>query len=76
MSLGLGLPQPETGHLLSQGSQLGHPLLGGSKLGGHIRAHPGLFDKAVPAFILLAKESGFLLAASDKGLEKKMMVRT
>ena len=34
--MGLVLPLPEPGRLLGQGSQLGHPLLGDSKLGAHI----------------------------------------
>ena len=69
--MGLGLPQPETGHLLDQGSQLGHPLLGGGKLGKHIPVHPGLFDEVVPAFLLHVKELRFLPAVGDKGLEKR-----
>ena len=36
MPMGLSLPQSETVHLLGKGSQLGHPLLGGNELGGHI----------------------------------------
>ena len=75
MPMGLSLLQSEIFCLLGKGSQLSHPLLGGNELGGHIPAQSGLFDEAVPVLLLLAKEPGFLLAASDKGL-KKMMVRT
>ena len=75
MPIGLGLPQSETDCLLSKGSQLGHPLLGGNELGGHITVQPRLFDEAVQVLLLLAKEPGFLPATSDKGL-KKIMVRT
>jgi len=71
MPTGLGLPQSKTICLLGQGSQLSHPLLGGNKLGGHIPAHLGLFNEVIPAFLLLAKEPGFLLATSDKGLKKR-----
>ena len=49
--------------------------MGGNKLGGHIPMQSCLFDEAVPVLLLLAKEPGFLPAASDKGL-KKIMVRT
>ena len=45
---GLGLPLPEPGRLLSQKGQLGHPLLGDSKLGTHIPALSGLFGEVVP----------------------------
>ena len=75
MLMGLGLPQSEIGHLLGKGGQLGHPLLGGNKLGGHIPVWLDLFDEAVLALLLLVKEPGFLPAVSDKRL-KKMMVRT
>jgi hypothetical protein len=44
--------------------------LGGNKLGGYILAHLGLFDEAIPAFLLLAKEPELLPATSDKGLKK------
>ena len=75
MPMGLGLPQSKILYLLGKGSQLSHPLLGGSKLGGHLPTQPVLFDEAVLVLLLLAKELGFLPAASDKGL-KKMTVRT
>ena len=71
MLTGLGHPRPKTVHLLSEGSQLGHPLLGGNKLGGRIPAHSGLLDEAILAFLLLAKEPGFPQAVSDKGLKKR-----
>ena len=71
MPMGLGLPQSETDRLLIQGSQLNHPLLGGNKLGSHIPVQLGLFDEVVLVLLLLAKESGFLPAASDKGLKKR-----
>ena len=63
----LDLPLPKTGCLLSQGNQLGHPLLCGSELGAHISALPGLLGEAVPFHLLLAEESVFLLATSNKG---------
>ena len=75
MPMGLGLPQSKTICLLGKGSQLGHPLLGGNKLGGHILVQPCLFGEAVSVILLLAKEPGFVLVVSDKGL-KKINVRT
>ena len=74
MPTGFGLPQSEIVRLLGMASQLGHPLVGGNKLGGHIPTQPCLFDMVVPVLLLLVKEPGFLLAMSDKGL-KKMMIR-
>ena len=68
--MGFGCPQLETGRLLGQGSQLGHPLLGDSKLGAHIPAQSGLFIKADPFLLLLLKEPGLLPATSDKGLKE------
>ena len=56
--LGLLLPKPTC--LLDQGSQLGHPLLGDSKLGAHIPVQPGLLDEVVPFHLLLTEEPGFL----------------
>ena len=50
-------------------------MFGSNKLGEHIPTQPGLFDEAVLALLLLAKELGFLPAVSDKGL-KKINVRT
>ena len=74
--MGLGLQQLETGRLLGRGSQLGHPLLGDSKLGAHIPAQPDLFGEAVPFPLLLAKDLGFLLAISDKGLKEDQCQNT
>ena len=73
---GLGLPQSETGRLLGQGSQLGHPLFGSNKLGEHIPTQPGLFDEAVLALLLLAKEPGFLPATSNKRLKEDQCQNT
>ena len=70
MPTGLGLPQSEIARLLGKGSQLGHPLLGGNELGGHIPTQSCLFDEVVLVLLLLVKEPRFLLAASDKGLKK------
>ena len=70
MPMGLGLPQLETVRLLGKGSQLGHHLLGGNELGGHILMYPRLFGEAVLVLLLLVKESGFLPTTSDKGLKK------
>jgi len=67
---GLGLP------LLEPGRLLGHPLLGDSKLGAHILMQLGLFIEAVPFFLLLAKELGFLPATSDKGLKEDQCQNT
>ena len=69
----LGLLLPKTGRLLGQGSQLGHPLLGGSKLGTHISVQPGLFSEAVPFHLLLTEKPGFLPAISDMGLKRRSM---
>ena len=68
MSMGFGLPQSETVRLLSNGSQLGHLLLGGSKLVHHLPMQPHLLNEVVLVLLLLIKEPGFLLAVSDKGL--------
>ena len=67
----LGLSLPEIGRLLGQGSQLSHPLWGGSKLGAHISAQPGLLGEAVPFHLLLMEELGFLLAMSNEGLKRR-----
>ena len=56
-------------------SQLGHPLLGDSKLGTHIPAQPSLFGKAVPFLLLLMEEPGFLPATSDKELKRRSMTK-
>ena len=55
----LDLLLPETGCLLGQGSQLSHPLLGGSKLGAYISMQLSLLGEAVPFHLLLTEESGF-----------------
>ena len=66
----LGLLQSETIRLLGKGSQLGHPLLGGNELGGHIPVQPRLFDKAVLVLLLIVKEPRFLPVTSDMGLKR------
>ena len=70
MPMGLGLSQSKTLCLLSKGSQLSHPLLGGNELGGHIPMQSCCFDEAILVLLLLMKKSRFLLVASDKGLKK------
>ena len=50
---------------------LGLPFLGGSKLCGHICSQPGLLRKAIPLRLLLAEESGFIPATSNKSLKRK-----
>ena len=69
MSTGLGHPRPKTVRLLGEGSQLGHPLLGGNKLSGHLPVQPCLLDEAVLGFLLLMKEPRLPPAMSDKGLK-------
>ena len=69
MTTGLSHPRPKTVRLLGEGSQLGHPLLGGNKLSGHLPAQPRLLDEAVPGFLLLTKEPRLPPARSDKGLK-------
>ena len=71
--MGLDLPQPETTHLLSKGSQLGHPL---SELGGHIPVQPCLIDKVVPILLVFMKEPGFLPTVSNKRLKKDSSQKT
>ena len=51
-------------------TRLGFPLLGGSKLGAHVSAQPGLLCEAVPFHLLLAEEPGLLLATSNEGLKR------
>ena len=68
--MGLSHPRPKTVHLLSEGSQLSHPLLGGNKLSGHFPVQPRLLDEAVLGSLLLMKEPRFPLVASDKGLKE------
>ena len=46
-------------------------LLGGSKLGAHISAQPGLLGEAVPFHLLLMKEPGLLPAMSNEGLKRR-----
>ena len=51
--------------------RLGLPLLGGSKLCGHVCSQPGLLGEAIPLRFLLIEESGFILATSNKSLKRK-----
>ena len=55
--------------LLRVPTRLGFPLLGGSKLGTHISAQPGLLSEVVPFHLLLMEEPRFLLAMSNKRLK-------
>ena len=57
--------------LLHVSMHLGFPLLGGSKLGSHISAQPGLLGEAVPFHLLLIEEPGFLLVTSNEGLKRR-----
>ena len=57
-------------------TRLGFPLLGVSKLGAHISTQSGLLGEVVPFHLLLVEEPGFLPATSDKGLKKKINVKT
>ena len=52
-------------------TRLGLPLLGGSKLCGHVYSQPGLLREAIPLRFLLVEESGFILATSNKNLKRK-----
>ena len=52
-------------------SRLGLPLLGGSKLGGHVCSQPGLLGEVIPLHLLLMEELGFILATSNKNLKRK-----
>ena len=51
--------------------RLGFLLLGGSKLGAHIPAQPGLLSEAVPFHLLLMEELGFLPAMNNEGLKRR-----
>jgi hypothetical protein len=53
MLTGLCLSSPKVVHLLDEGSQLGHRLLGSGKLRGHLLAQPCLLDKAILDVLLL-----------------------
>ena len=57
--------------LLRVSTCLGLPLLGGSKLCGHICSQPGLLREAIPLYLLLMEESGFIPATSNKNLKRK-----
>ena len=57
--------------LLYVPTRLGFLLLGGSKLGAHISAQPGLLDEAVPFHLLLVKEPRLLPATSNEGLKRR-----
>ena len=57
--------------LLRVPTRLGFLLLGGSKLGAHIFAQPGLLGEAVPFHLLLMEEPGFLPATSNEGLKRR-----
>ena len=59
--------------LLRIPTRLGFPLLGGSKLGAHISAQPGLLSEVVPFHLLLIEEPGFLLAMSNEGLKRRQV---
>jgi len=50
---------------------LGLPLLGSSKLCGHICSQLGLLEKPIPLCLLLVEESGFIPATSNKNLKRK-----
>ena len=52
-------------------TRLGLPLLGGSKLGGHVCSQPGLLREVIPLRLLLVKELGFIPATSNKNLKRK-----
>ena len=67
--MGLGHPQPKIGHLLGEGSQLNHPLLGGNELSGHLPVQPCLLDKAILGFLLFMKEPRLPPATSNEGLK-------
>ena len=63
-------------NLLCIPTRLGLPLLGGSKLRGHICSQPGLFTKAVPLHLLLTEETGFIPATSSDNLQKETNIRS
>ena len=69
MPMGLGHPRPKTVRLLGEGSQLGHPLLGGNKLNGHLPVQLCLLDGVVLGFLLLMKELRLPSVVSNKGLK-------
>ena len=52
-------------------TRLGFLLLGGSKLGAHVSAQPGLLCEAVPFHLLLAEELGLFPTMSNKGLKRR-----
>ena len=52
-------------------TRLGLPLLGDSKLGGHVCSQPGLLGKAIPLRLLLVEELGLFPATSNKNLKRK-----
>ena len=52
-------------------TRLGLPLLGGSKLCGHVCSQPGLLGEAIPLHLLLAEQSGFIPTTSNKNLKRK-----
>ena len=58
-------------NLLCIPTRLGLPLLGGSKLRGHICSQPGLLGKAIPLRLLLTEESRFIPTTSNENLKKK-----
>ena len=57
--------------LLHVPKHLGFPLLGGSKLGAHISAQPGLLGEVFPFHLLLVEEPGLLPATSNEGLKRR-----
>ena len=57
--------------LLRIPTRLGFPLLGGSKLGAHVSAQPGLLCEAVPFHLLVTEEPGLLPATSNEGLKRR-----
>ena len=70
MLAGLGLPLSKIIRLRHEGSQLGHPP---SELGGRVPMQPCLIDEAVPLLLVFMKELGFLPAACNKRLKKKVV---
>ena len=52
-------------------TRLDLPLLGSSKLCGHVCSQSGLLREAIPLRLLLTEESGFISATSNKNLKRK-----
>ena len=59
--------------LLYVPTRLGFPMLGDGELGAQISMQLSLLGEAVPFYLLLTEEPGFLPATSNEGLKRRLV---